>query len=115
MIMKFTAVGNSKQKEILLKKHIINRRMKTSIRCPTSHPILVRNKDKRFGDICRKVDYPDNMDWACPKKCIKTSDKNAPFCQMSQESNLNCRIPGGSFVATIIYQGKLSVKSFFLS
>ena len=110
--MKFTPVGNSKQKETLPKKNIINRTLKTSIRCPTSHPILVRNKDKHFGDICRKVGYPDNMDWACPKKCIKTSDKNAPFCLMSQENNLNCRVPGGIFVAIIIYQRKLSVKFF---
>lgn len=76
-----------------------------NLHCFGSHPLLIRTKDKRYGDICRKANFPTDKSWKCPKGCTKTKPKKTkknkkqdqpPFCQTSKNDKSPCRKSKGT-------------------
>ena len=70
-----------------------------NLQCFGNLPLLVKSKNPEYGDLCRNDDYPKNMNWRCPKGCVKTFNNKKPFCRNYKKNSKNnaCRVPKGNF------------------
>ena len=72
-----------------------------NLQCFGNLPYLVKSKNPEYGDLCRNDNYPKNMNWRCPKDCVKTSNNKKPFCKNYKKNKNNktnaCRVSKGNF------------------
>ena len=70
---------------------------KSNLHCFGPFPLLIKSKKWKYGDICRRSNYPVDRNWRCPKNCVKTSNNKKPFCQKSRFNKKPCRVAKGNY------------------